>query len=125
MEPIQGSTSGHMQLDYMKAHLQQAVAHALHGGGASPPDFVGSDYYCEAALDHPPWERPVLYSNDTLWDGQDCRGLEHTCCDPPSLPWFCKELPQSTTDNLVFRICGDQSLADEDTPTDLVQLYIQ
>ena len=24
--------------------------------------------------------------------------IERTCCDPPNLPWFCKKLPQSTTD---------------------------
>ena len=94
------------------------------GSGASPPAFVGSDYYCETGLNTDPWDY-VLYSNDTLWDGQDCRGLEVTCCDPPNLPWFCKELPRSTTDYLEFRICGDQSLADEDTPVDLIQLYIQ
>ena len=95
------------------------------GGGTYPPSFVGSDYYCESALSGPPWEPPVLYSNDTLWDGQDCDGLEHTCCDPPNLPWFCKKLPEPTTDDLELRICGDQSLADEDTPIELIQLYIQ
>ena len=95
------------------------------GGGASPPAFVGSDYYCEAALNGPPWHPPVLYSNDTLWDGQDCNRLEHTCCDPPNLPWFCKELPEPTTDDLEFRICGDESRTNEDTPIDLVELYIQ
>ena len=60
-----------------------------------------------------------------LWYGQGCDRLERTCCDPPNLPWFCKELPQPTTDDLEVRICGDQVLADEDTPIDLVQLYIQ
>ena len=92
--------------------------------GPSPPAFVGSDYYCEAGLDHRPLAF-ILYSNDPLWDGQDCSGLEQTCCDSPNLPWFCKELPQPTTDNLEFRICGDQDRQDEDTPVDLVQLYIQ
>ena len=95
------------------------------GHGQSPPNFVGSDYYCESGLDRPPWEPFMFYPNDTLWDGQGCDGLERTCCDPPNLPWFCKELPQSTTDNLEIRICGDQVLADEDTPIGLVQLYIQ
>ena len=95
------------------------------GHGASPPNFVGSDYYCESGIDRFPWYPHILHTNDALWDGQDCGGLERTCCDPPNLPWFCKELPQSTTDNLEVRICGDQSLADEDTPIDLVQLYIQ
>ena len=94
------------------------------GSGASPPAFVGSDYYCESGLDRGSWTSTV-YSNDPLWDGQDCGGLERTCCDFPNLPWFCKELPQATTDNLEFRICADQDRQDEDTPIDLVQLYIQ
>ena len=95
-------------------------------GGTSPPAFVGSDYYCEAALSGPPWDPPVLYSNDTLWDGQDCDGLERTCCDPPNLPWFCKELPEPTTDDLEFRLCADEPRnTNEDIPIDLVKLYIQ
>ena len=94
-----------------------------NGAGASPsPSFVGSDYYCESGTGSWSW---VLYPNDPLWDGQDCNGLEHTCCDSPNLPWFCKELPEPTNDNLELRICGDQVLFDEDTPVDLVQLYIQ
>ena len=95
-----------------------------NGGGTPPPSFVGSDYYCEAAISAGDWQA-ILYYNDTLWDGQDCNGLERTCCDPPNLPWFCKMLPQSTTDNLEFRICGDEPNTNEDTPIDLVQLYIQ
>ena len=95
------------------------------GHGRSPPNFVGSDYYCESGLDHLAQDPLRFYPNDTLWDGQDCGGDEHTCCDPPNLPWFCKELPEPTTDDLEVRICGDQVLVDEDTPIDLVQLYIQ
>ena len=95
------------------------------GSGTSPPAFVGSDYYCESGLSGPPWDPPVLYSNDSLWDGQDCSGLERTCCNPPNLPWFCKNLPEPTTDDLEFRLCGDQPLADEDVPIELIQLYIQ
>ena len=94
------------------------------GSGGSPPTFVGSDYYCESGVNTGSW-RYVLYSNDPLWDGQDCGGFERTCCDPPNLPWFCKELPQSTTDDLEFRICGDASRSNEDTPIDLAQLYVQ
>ena len=94
------------------------------GSGASPPTFVGSDYYCESGVNTGSW-RHVLYSNDPLWDGQGCGGFERTCCDPPNLPWFCKELPQSTTDDLEFRICGDASRSNEDTPIDLAQLYVR
>ena len=94
------------------------------GSGESPPAYVGSDYYCESGLDSTPWGR-ILYSNDPLWDRQDCDGLEGTCCDPPNLPWFCKELPQPTTDDIEFRLCGNNDRSNEDTPIDLVQLYIQ
>ena len=95
------------------------------GGGTAPPAFVGSDYYCEAALSGSPWDPPVLYYNDPLWDGQDCDGHERTCCNPPNLPWFCKNLPEPTTDDLEFRLCGDESRTNEDTPIDLVELYIR
>ena len=84
--------------------------------------------YCESGLNTAPWHH-VLYSDDPLWDGENCRGLERTCCDPPGLPWFCKVLPQPTTNDLEFRICADQSQdeskPDEDTPIELVQLYVQ
>ena len=98
--------------------------------GNPPPNFVGSDYYCESALNNGsghyyPWDSFILYPDDPLWDGQDCRRAEHTCCDPPNLPWFYKELPEPATDDLEFRICGDQSLVDEDVPINLVQLFIQ
>ena len=95
------------------------------GSGAPPPNFVGSDYYCESGLDFSPWRSSVLYSDDPLWDGQDCNGRERTCCDPSNLPWFCKELPEPTTDNLEFRICADEPRTNEDTPIELVKLYIQ
>ena len=94
------------------------------GGGASPPNFVGSDYYCESGLNAPP-QRNALYSNDPLWDGQGCNGLERTCCSPPNLPWFCKELLEPTTDDLELRLCGDYVRTNEDTPIELVELYIQ
>ena len=92
--------------------------------GASSPAFVGSDYYCESGVNTGSWSL-VLYPNDPLWDGQGCDGLEHTCCDPPNLPWLRKELPRPTTGKLEFRICGDHAPSNEDTPTDLAQLYIQ
>ena len=86
--------------------------------------FVDSDYYCESGVNIG-FQTHVLYPNDPLWDGQGCGGLERTCCDPPNLPWFCKVFPVPTTDDLEVRICGDEDCDTEDTPIDLVQLYIQ
>ena len=93
-------------------------------GGARLPVFVGSDYYCESGLNTSSFQF-VLYSNDILWDGEDCDGLERMCCDLPNLPWFCKELPEPTTNDIEFRLCGDESRDNEDIPINLVELYIQ
>ncbi len=90
--------------------------------GVQPPSFVGSDYYCESGLYTVPWSE-VLYASDTLWDGQKCDGYEAPCCSHPNLPWFCKELPEPTTDDLEVRLCLDED--NEDLPIELVELYIQ
>ena len=109
---------------YAAGHYANSPSCPCTGSGVSPPAFVGSDYYCEAGYNTVLWQ-PVLYSNDTLWDGQDCGRLERTCCNPPNLPWFCKNLPEPTTDDLEFRICGDEPRTNEDVSIDLVELYIQ
>ena len=89
-----------------------------------PPSFVGSDYYCESGLLKLPFSA-VVYSDDVLWDGERCDADEAPCCDRPLLPWFCKELPEPTSDDLEVRICADQGLGDEDVPVEVIELYVQ
>ena len=38
---------------------------------------------------------------------------------------FCKQLPQSTTDNIELRLCGDEVISNEDTPIEIVEMYIR
>ena len=38
---------------------------------------------------------PVFFSNDILWDGQQCPGVEAPCCTHPNMPWFNKTLSNS------------------------------
>ena len=102
--------------------FQTTITACPCAGGAPPPSFVGSDYYCESGHST---SASGLAADDPLWDGQDCGGVERTCCDPPNLPWFCKELSESTTDDLEFRLCGDESRSNEDIAIDLIELYIQ
>ena len=72
--------------------------------GRQPSSFVGSEYYCESG-DHNTQSSPsTLFSNDPIWDGEGCNGDEAPCCNPPDLPWFCKELPEPTSDDLEVRI---------------------
>jgi hypothetical protein len=47
------------------------------------------------------------------------------CCSFNSPPWFCKELPLATTDDIELRMCGNHLAMDEATPLELVELYVQ
>ena len=94
-------------------------------GGPRPPSFVGQDYFCETGNDNNADWAGMFFSDDPLWDGQDC-GTSNTCeCTLNNPPWFCKQLPQATTDDIEVRICGNQDLSDEDTPVELIELYVR
>ena len=87
------------------------------------PSFVGDDYFCGSG-------NPLgivysqFYPDDPLWDGQDCEAT--TCCTYNNPPWFCKELPQATTDDIEIRICGNrESVTNEDTPIELIEIFVQ
>ena len=54
------------------------------GASVSPPGFVGSDYYCESGNPGP--GHTSYYTDDKLWDGQQCGNIETGCCTNPMLP---------------------------------------
>ena len=88
------------------------------------PAFVGSDYFCESGL-HSEWSGIlILYSGDVLWDGEDCTSTS-TCCQFNSPPWFTKNLPNATTDDIELRICTSNVPSKEDVPLELIDLYVQ
>lgn len=91
----------------------------------SIPSFVGDDYFCETGV--PPGSgvsSSVFYSSDPLWDGDGC-GTTSTCCVFNTPPWFHKELPQPTTDDIEVRLCGDFAVSDEDFPIELIDIYVK
>ena len=68
-----------------------------------PPPFVGSDYYCQTGdNDKTCCDLSKLFSNDTLWDGQQCPGEEAPCCTHPNMPWFNKTLSETTTEDMTL-----------------------
>ena len=90
------------------------------------PAFVGNDYFCESGL-HSEWNldiHSVFYPDDVLWDGQDCTS-NSTCCQLNNPPWFTKNLPTNTTDDIELRLCTDNLSAYTDVPIELVELYVQ
>ena len=90
--------------------------------GSIPP-FIGQDYFCDSGSTIEGYHF-ILFDEDPLWNGQGCVGTS-ACCSFNNPPWFCKQLPQATTDDIELRLCGNQGTADEDTPLETIQLYIK
>ena len=68
----------------------------------------------------------LLYPNDALWDGEQCLELEGPCCTNPNLPWFNKALDGvSNTDYIELRSCTLYGSTNEDTPLDILELYVK
>ena len=90
-----------------------------------PPEFVGKNYSCESANPSDSvGPGSYLYSEDKLWDGEQCSN-EGSCCSVQSPPWFNVKLLNPTSDDIEIRICGDESTNNEDTPIELLEIYIQ
>ena len=94
--------------------------------GFEPQSYVGNNYYCESAFQGTCYVIDRFFPDDPLWDGQQCDNNEGTCCTGTNTPpWFSVDLPDSTSDDIEVRICHDQDTTDEDTPIQLLELYVQ
>ena len=82
----------------------------------NPPPFVSTDYFCDTGT------RGSL-NNIALWEQAQCN--TYTCCPFNSPPWFYRELPQPTTDDIDMRICRDQERGDEDMQIQVIEIYVQ
>ncbi len=88
--------------------------------------FISNDYYCESGNPaQPSGYAPVLYTDDPLWDGYKCRGLESDCCKSSSLPWFHKQLNTTTNDYIEVRVCSDQGTSNEDTAIEQLEIFVK
>ena len=88
-----------------------------------PPAFVGSDYFCDTASTEK-FVNNFFYGDDPLWDGAGCGPL-NTCCSFNNPPWFYKQLPQPTTDDIEMRVCRDEEIGNENVPIEIIELYVQ
>ena len=91
------------------------------GSSVVVPTFVGNDYYCESG----PGDSGILYVEDILWDGQQCHEIESTCCTTPNMPWFVKTLKEETNDDIELRVCAGDSPTGEETPLDIIEIFIK
>ena len=90
------------------------------------PPFVGEDYFCESGVNEA-WgysRHYTLHSTDTLWDGEDCLPSS-TCCSQHNPPYFTKQLPTPTTDDIEARVCLHYVSTSGNIAVELVELYVQ
>ena len=69
-------------------------------------------------------ERGRFYHGDPLWDGSGCSDTS-SCCAFNNPPWFCKQLPQPTSDDIEMRVCLNGQNTVEDIALETVELYVQ
>ena len=86
------------------------------------PEYVGNSYFCESGGNDKLGDIDCIYSHDPLWDGQQCEG--QCCGGEKSPPWFKVVLSQSIADDIEIRICGDEGTHNEDTPVELIEVYV-
>ena len=92
--------------------------------GVTVPSFVGSDYFCETGITGS-YSSGLFYTNsDPLWDGKGCVSSTTTCCTHNNPPWFCKQLPAPTTENIEVRVCDQNGVQYDDSPFELIEIYI-
>ena len=88
------------------------------------PPFVGNDYFCESGINKK-WEGELTFHpNDCLWDGEDCIPSSK-CCSLHNPPYFVKQLPNSTNDDIEARLCMYHSSFDDNIAIELLELYVQ
>ena len=87
------------------------------------PPSIGDNYYCESGNPNNGFRDNQLFTEDKLWDGQQCEG---TCCTGTNTPpWFSVQLPAPTTELIEVSICANEDTDNEDTPIKLLEIYVQ
>ena len=93
-------------------------------GGTPAPSFVRDYYYCESGVVTGEVSHGTYFKYDPLWDGKGCSS-SNSCCAQPNLPWFYRQIPLTSNENVEARICYDQAFGDEAVLVKEIQLYIQ
>lgn len=87
---------------------------------------IGDSYFCDTGVPRGPVDNQ-FYPDDPLWDGQGC-GLYNTCCEFNNPPWFCKDLPAATNEDIEVRFIAaatHTNLEGEDTPVEKIEILVR
>ena len=87
--------------------------------------FIGDNAFCDTGnVDNVAWQ-DTLFVNHSLWDGVGGCTYSYTCCHSKSGPWFQTALAAPAVSDIEVRICTDQHSINEDTPLELVEIYVK
>ena len=86
------------------------------------PPFVDNDYFCDTGAETNP-SGTEFFPDDPLWDGEGC-GPTSTCCELNNPPWFCKQLPAPTSDDIEVRICANNGIRNENIAIEQIEIYV-
>ena len=84
------------------------------------PPFVGGDYFCESGVNS--GSVSGFHPDDPLWDGSGCT-TNSTCCSFNNPPYFIKQLPNPTSDDIEARLC--RWITADDSPIEFIELYVK
>ena len=88
------------------------------------PPFVGPDFFCETGSRAEMEYEDITFEDDPLWDGEGCDS-QADCCMYNNPPWFCKELPEPTTDDIEMRVCLNEHPIYGDVLIEAVDILVQ
>ena len=86
-----------------------------------PPSFVGEDYFCDTGYEE---TDNNFYSSNPLWDGFGCKN-NNVCCTFNNPPWFFKQLPYTTNEDMEMRVCRTNSRKFEDFAIESIEIFVQ
>ena len=109
--------------DWSSTIFLDSVCQCVKQGIMAPPSFVGMDYFCDTG-NRKSGRSYTLFASDPLWDGTGCASTSK-CCSFNNPPWFHKQLPSATTDNIEMRVCRDENRNNEDIAISNVEIYVQ
>ena len=92
------------------------------GYGHPQPAFVGNNYFCTSGNNAASgWES--RFYDTPLWS--TITGNCNHCNSRNGVPYFCRKLSQTTSEDLEIRVCANQDLGDEDIQIEAIELYIR
>ena len=119
-----GSPRQHLWSFYagLYSHICCEVRHNSNREGLG---FIGNNSFCDTGNpDNRNWGGE-LFTYHPLWEGLTQCHDSPTCCTDHAGPWFYVKLNLPSIQDIEVRICGDQNTNDEDTPVELVEIYVK